>query len=100
MKKSILIIALALAVVSCNKSAEVKEIKTAYVDTSKLLEESTEAKDIEAKYKAKSQEMGKELEAEITNSNLKPQVSKKMPRPTDKRGRSKKGWNSKKESNN
>jgi len=30
-----------------------------------LLEEYTEAKDIEAKYKAKSQEMGKELEGEV-----------------------------------
>ncbi len=66
MKKSIVILALALSIVSCNnKTAEVKEVKTAYVDTSKLLEEYTEAKDIEAKYKAKSVEMGKELENEI-----------------------------------
>jgi outer membrane protein len=65
MKKSIVIIALALSIVSCNKSAEVKEVKTAYVDTSKLLEDYTEAKDIEAKYKAKSAEMGRELEAEV-----------------------------------
>lgn len=66
MKKSIVILAIALSVVSCNtKAPEVKEVKTAYVDTSKLLEEYTEAKDIEAKYKAKSVEMGKELENEI-----------------------------------
>ena len=66
MKKSIVILALALSIVSCNnKTAEVKEVKTAYVDTSKLLEEYTEAKEIEAKYKAKSVEMGKELENEI-----------------------------------
>jgi outer membrane protein len=66
MKKSIVIIALAFSIISCNnKTAEVKEIKTAYVDTSKLLEEYTEAKDIEAKYKAKSEEMGKELEGEV-----------------------------------
>lgn len=66
MKKSIVILALALSIVSCNtKTAEVKEPKTAYVDTSKLLEEYTEAKDVEAKYKAKSEEMGKELENEI-----------------------------------
>jgi outer membrane protein len=51
MKKSLFIIALAFSIVSCNKSAEVKEAKTAYVDTSKLLEEYTEAKDIQAKYK-------------------------------------------------
>jgi outer membrane protein len=66
MRKSILIIALAISIVSCNtKTTEVKEVKTAYVDTSKLLEEYTEAKDIEAKYKTKSDEMGKELENEV-----------------------------------
>jgi len=66
MKKIILILAITLSIVSCNtKTTEVKELKTAYVDTSKLLEEYTEAKDIEAKYKAKSVEMGKELENEI-----------------------------------
>ena len=66
MKKSILIIALAISIVSCNtKTTEVAAVKTAYVDTSKLLEEYTEAKDIEAKYKTKSDEMGKELENEV-----------------------------------
>ena len=65
MKKSLLIVALAISIVSCNKAVDVKEVKTAYVDTSKLLEEYTEAKDIEAKYKAKSDEMGRELEAEV-----------------------------------
>jgi len=66
MRKSILIIALAISIVSCNtKTTEVKEVKTAYVDTSKLLEEYIEAKDIEAKYKTKSDEMGKELENEV-----------------------------------
>ncbi len=65
MKKSLVIIAIAFSVISCNKKAEVATTKTAYVDTSKLMMESTEAKDIEAKYKAKSEEMGKELEIEI-----------------------------------
>jgi len=65
MKKSLVIIAIAFSIISCNKKAEVTSTKTAYVDTSKLMMESTEAKDIEAKYKAKSQEMGKELESEI-----------------------------------
>lgn len=64
MKKSIVIIALAFSIISCNKEAEVKELKTAYVDTSKLMEEYTEAKDIGEKYKAKSEEMGRELQAE------------------------------------
>lgn len=66
MKKSIAILVLVLSLISCtNKTTEVKEVKTAYVDTSKLLEEYNEAKDIDAKYKAKSEVMGKELEAEI-----------------------------------
>lgn len=66
MKKSIILFALAISMFSCNNTSTVKEVKTAYVDTSKLLEESVEAKDIEAKYKAKSVEMGKELDVEIT----------------------------------
>jgi outer membrane protein len=66
MKKSLVIIALAFSIISCNKpAAEVKSFKTAYVDTSKLMEQYTEATDIQTKYKAKSAEMGRELEAEI-----------------------------------
>jgi outer membrane protein len=59
---------LALAVIvftGCEKKSESGALKTAYVDTSKLLDEYTEARDIEAKYKAKSQEMGKELDAAV-----------------------------------
>lgn len=67
MKKAFLISVLAVSIASCNNSSGTgaKEIKTAYVDTSKLLEDYTESKDIEAKYKAKSEEMGKELEGEV-----------------------------------
>ncbi len=65
MKKSILMLAIAVAMVSCDKKAETAEFKTAYIDTAILMEEYTEAKDIEAKYKAKSEEMGKELEAQV-----------------------------------
>ncbi|MET0759089.1 MAG: OmpH family outer membrane protein [Flavobacterium sp.] len=64
MKKTIIIIALAFSIISCNKEVAVKDFKTAYIDTSKLMEEYTESKDIEAKYKAKADEMGRELEAE------------------------------------
>ncbi|NBW28188.1 MAG: OmpH family outer membrane protein [Flavobacteriaceae bacterium] len=70
MKKSLVIIAIAFSIISCNKTAEVASTKTAYVDTSKLMMESLEAKDIEAKYKAKSEEMGRELEAEIAKFKL------------------------------
>lgn len=65
MRKTFVIIALGLSIISCNKAAEVKESKTAYVDTAKLLDEYTEAKDIQAKYKSKSEEMGRELEVEV-----------------------------------
>lgn len=65
MKKVVLIIAMVISIVACNKTAEVKEVKTAYVDTSVLMKEYTEAKDIEAKYKAQSSEKGRQLEAEI-----------------------------------
>lgn len=65
MKKTILIIAVAFSIISCNKTPNVTEAKTAYVDTSVLLKDYNEAKDIEAKYKAKSVDMGKELEGEI-----------------------------------
>ncbi|QBN19262.1 OmpH family outer membrane protein [Flavobacterium nackdongense] len=67
MKKSVLIIALAISIVSCNNkpAAEVKEVKTAYVDTSVLMKEYTATKDLDAKYKAKGEEKGRQLQAEI-----------------------------------
>ncbi len=66
MKKIVVIIALAISIVSCNKPAvEVKEVKTAYVDTSILMKEYTATKDLDAKYKAKGAEKGRQLEAEI-----------------------------------
>jgi outer membrane protein len=65
MKKTIILFAFALAIISCNKTtSETKDFRTAYIDTSKLMEESTEAKDIEAKYKEKAKVMGNQLEAE------------------------------------
>ncbi|PWK02436.1 periplasmic chaperone for outer membrane proteins Skp [Flavobacterium araucananum] len=66
MKKALVIIALSIFAVSCNKTAEVKEVKTAYVDTSVLMKEYTEAKDLEAKYKGQAEEKGRQLQAEIT----------------------------------
>lgn len=68
MKKALVIIALSISLVACNKTAEVKEVKelkTAYVDTSVLMKQYTEAKDLEAKYKAKSEEKGRQLDAEV-----------------------------------
>jgi len=66
MKKIVVIIALAISIVSCDKkAAEVKEVKTAYVDTSLLMKEYTATKDLDAKYKAKGEEKGRQLQAEI-----------------------------------
>ncbi len=66
MKKIVVIIALSISIVSCNKpSAEIKEVKTAYVDTSVLMKEYTGTKDLDAKYKAKGEEKGRQLQAEI-----------------------------------
>lgn len=65
MKKIVVLVALALAVLSCNKPVQVKEVKTAYVDTSLLMKEYAATKDLDEKYKAKSEEKGRQLEAEI-----------------------------------
>lgn len=66
MKKILLVIAITITLFSCNKTTtEAKEVKTAYVDTAVLMKEYTEAKDLNAKYKAKAEEKGRQLEAEI-----------------------------------
>ena len=69
MKKSLLIIALAVSIISCNKEQATTstQMKTAYVDTAKLMEEYTEAKDLEAKFKAKSEAEAKKFEVEEAN---------------------------------
>ncbi|MEN9928872.1 MAG: hypothetical protein RLZZ231_793 [Bacteroidota bacterium] len=66
MKKIIVVLGLALASISCNNTTDANGIKSAYIDTSKLMEESTEAKDIEEKYKAKAEVMGAQLKVEAT----------------------------------
>ncbi len=66
MKKTVLLFALAISIISCNKTTETKEFKTAYIDSSKLMDESTEAKDIGEKYKDKSKVMGNQLQVEAT----------------------------------
>jgi outer membrane protein len=70
MKKTILTVLLGASILfSCQNQTKTESstesLKTAYVDTSKLMESYNEAKDVEAKYKAKSEEMGKSLEAEV-----------------------------------
>lgn len=66
MKKSIVAFAIAITLISCNKEeATSTSEKTAYVDTVKLMDEYTESKDLQAKFKDKSEVMGRELELEI-----------------------------------
>lgn len=69
MKKSILVLGMVATLLSCTDkgtTTTVSENKTAYIDTQKLMKEYEETKDIEAKYKIKSDEMGKELEGDIS----------------------------------
>lgn len=67
MKKSILVLGMVATLISCTDktTTSVSEHKTAYIDTQKLMKEYEETKDIESKYKIKSDEMGKELEGDI-----------------------------------
>lgn len=66
MKKSIVAFAIAITLFSCNKEeSSVTSEKTAYIDTVKLMEEYTESKDLQAKFKEKADVMGKELEGEV-----------------------------------
>ena len=66
MKKSLLILGLAVTLFSCNKNeGTVTEFKTAYVDTQKLMEESDELKDLNSRSKVKQEEMGRELDDKV-----------------------------------
>ncbi|RXR24314.1 MULTISPECIES: OmpH family outer membrane protein [Flavobacterium] len=65
MKKVFLGILMAAAMISCEKTTQAKDFKTAYIDTNKLLEESTEAKDLKAKYEGIAQEKGSRLKVEV-----------------------------------
>lgn len=66
MKKSIVALAIAITLISCNKEEKsAPSEKTAYIDTVKLMDEYTESKDLQAKFKDKSEVMGRELENEI-----------------------------------
>jgi outer membrane protein len=64
MKKIVVLAVVAISVMACNKTPEVKEFKTAYIDTMKLMEEYDEAKVLQEKYKTKGEVKGRELEVE------------------------------------
>lgn len=62
----ILMIAIALMVFSCDKKeAQIKELKMAFVDTSLLMKDSEERKDLEEKFKSYGEEKSKQLQVEI-----------------------------------
>lgn len=65
MKKIIALLVLSASIFSCNQTTSSKEFKTAYVDTNKLLEESTEAKDLKAKYEDIADEKDSRIKVEV-----------------------------------
>ncbi|WP_130734844.1 OmpH family outer membrane protein [Flavobacterium sp. J27] len=66
MKKALLILGVAIALISCDKKEDKKEsFKTAYIDTAKLIQDYAKFKDEDEKFKVKSQEMGRPLEAKL-----------------------------------
>ena len=66
MKKAILILGVALSVLACNKNEEKSDnVKTAYIDTAELIDKYEKFKDEDDKFKVKSQELGRPLEAKV-----------------------------------
>ncbi len=64
MKKIVVMVAVVISAIACNKTPDAKEFKTAYIDIQKLMEDYTEAKELDEKYKTKGEVMGRELEVE------------------------------------
>lgn len=66
MKRALLILGIAFAMISCNKNEQKTEnFKTAYIDTAELLKEYDKFKDEDEKFKVKSEEMGRPLESKF-----------------------------------
>ena len=66
MKKAILILGVALSILACNKEeSNPKEFKTAYINTSELIDKYDKFKDEDDKFKVKSEELGRPLEAKV-----------------------------------
>jgi outer membrane protein len=72
MKKSLLIFGFALAIISCNKQegTTAAGLKTAYVDTSKLVQDYNEFKELESQSKTKQEVMAQELQAKAQQFKL------------------------------
>jgi len=66
MKKAILILGATLSILACNKTeTNSKEFKTAYINTSEIIEKYEKFKDEDDKFKVKSEELGRPLEAKV-----------------------------------
>ena len=66
MKKLVLILGVALSVLACNKTeTSSKDFKTAYIYTAELIEKYEKFKDEDDKFKVKSEELGRPLEAKV-----------------------------------
>lgn len=72
MKKSLLILSFALAVISCNKEAGTTAagLKTAYVDTNKIVQDLEEFKELESQSNTKREVMAQELQAKAHQFDL------------------------------
>jgi len=69
MKKIFLALSITSILLACNKTEQEQPTQTnniVYLDSSKLLNQYEESKNLEAKYKIKSEEMGKKLDAELS----------------------------------
>ena len=70
MKKAILILSLVVSFIACNKNAGKSEsLKTAYIDTAEILEKYEKFKAEDEKFKIKSEELGRPLEAKVKAFN-------------------------------
>ena len=66
MKKIVLILGVALSILACNKTeTNSKEFKTAYINTAEIIEKYEKFKDEDDKFKVKSEELGRPLEAKV-----------------------------------
>lgn len=73
MKKSLLILSFALAVISCNKESgttTASGLKTAYVDTNKIVQDLDEYKELDSQSKTKREVMAQELQAKAHQFDL------------------------------
>ena len=66
MKKIVLILGVALSILACNKTeTDSKEFKTAYINTAEIIDKYEKFKDEDDKFKVKSEELGRPLEAKV-----------------------------------